>query len=88
MTDVSKLKLSLEEYRRRAVTATERRRAQADEAFEARMEDLCWLLRSGESPDAVATRLGVSPAALARQLYRRGETDLARLFQRGACRAR
>lgn len=40
-----------------------------------------WLLTSaGESPERVTSRLGLSPAAIAKALYRRGETVAARPY--------
>ena len=44
------------------------------------IEDADDLLRAGESPEAVATRLGMTTGALSRRFRRAERLDLARLF--------
>ena len=45
-----------------------------------RIEDVEDLLSMGETHEQVALRIGVTPGALSRQLYRAGCLDLARAF--------
>lgn len=46
-----------------------------------RLEDIEWMLSSGESPTQIANRLGIKPQSVARFLYRCNETQLAHLFE-------
>lgn len=55
-------------------------RAQA--ALAALVEDLEWMLGTGESPVMAAHRAGSTPGALARKLHRAGRHDLAVHFDR------
>jgi len=47
-----------------------------------RIEDVEFLLEQRTDPALIAERLGLSPAALAKSLYRSGRPDLANRFQR------
>ena len=42
--------------------------------------DFWFLTSAGESPERVASRVGLNPGAIARALYRRGETVAARPY--------
>jgi hypothetical protein len=46
------------------------------------IEDVRFLLDTGEDPERIAQRLGYSPRSLERALDRWGEKDLARVFGR------
>lgn len=46
----------------------------------AALDDILWLIASGESPEAIASRLGVKPGSVARLLYRHGFAAEARPF--------
>jgi hypothetical protein len=62
-------------------------KAQAQERAAALLEDIEWLLESGEPPQAIAARLGYAkPASLARRLSRHGRADLAAIYWRVARR--
>jgi len=63
---------------RNAAMAKERARV----ARESRWEDIADMQRAGEEPVAIAARLGTTPSAIARQAYRHGRLDIARLFGR------
>lgn len=43
-------------------------------------EDVTELAANGETPERIATRLGMTPAAIARAMYRAERPDLARPF--------
>lgn len=45
-----------------------------------RIEDIKKLLMAGVSAEDITVRLGVTPQAIAAQMYRYGRTDLARPF--------
>lgn len=49
-------------------------------ARDARWENIDFMLAHGQTPDAIAMRLGVSKASLARQAYRQGWYERARVF--------
>lgn len=46
------------------------------------VEDVEFLVSTGETAPAIAARLGRAPATLSRALYRAGRADLARPFER------
>lgn len=46
------------------------------------IEDIAWMLETGETVDGVARRAGINIAALSRLLHRHGRHDLARPFDR------
>lgn len=47
-----------------------------------RIENVLHLLEQGESPEEIASRMGVKPGSIARQLYRRKLNDIAARFER------
>lgn len=51
-------------------------------AVDSYLEEIRWLLDSGETPRAAAARVGKSPSTIQRALYRRGDAETARIFAR------
>lgn len=51
------------------------------------LEDIEWMLGSGEHPDRIATRLHTTRNTIARRLLRTGRADLARHFHHHPDRA-
>lgn len=46
------------------------------------VEDVEWLLHSGESPERILARLGTTAGGLAQAMHREGRDDLAKPFRR------
>lgn len=55
-------------------------RAEKDEADRAFLEDLTWMLDTGETTAGAARRLGLRADTIARRLNRLGHSDLANSF--------
>lgn len=53
-----------------------------------RIDEITYLLEAGESPDQIATHLGLTLDAAAAWLYRHSHTNLANQFERAARRER
>lgn len=52
------------------------------------IEDIQWMLTTGESVEQIPRRLGMTTAAIEKRLRRAGASDLARLFNTSAFRQR
>lgn len=55
-------------------------RAEKHEADTAFIEDITWMLDTGETTAGVVRRLGIHPATIARRLNRLGRRELAAMF--------